>query len=251
MEREIAFKALVGSANYNLATPESDKDYKVFVIPMFADLYHGKLYAESKVGETIDEEFHDIRKLVHLFWKSNVNFVEVLFSIDMTINQNRPINNYIQQIIAQRDEIATMNLPYLYRACKGMYESKKKYIKKGNKGTRYLVEKVGFDSKSAMHAYRILDFIERFSANEFTSFKEAIQYDDKSRKFMIGIKNGLFTKDQYDEIMKEKLTVFQLLEKKYMEQPSREEVKETVANILYKMIAQTISLEIQKSSFRI
>ena len=31
--RTVAFKSLVGSHNYNLNTPESDKDYKVFVLP--------------------------------------------------------------------------------------------------------------------------------------------------------------------------------------------------------------------------
>ena len=40
-------KALVGSHNYNLNTPESDKDYKLFVLPTFDDLYSREDYTAS------------------------------------------------------------------------------------------------------------------------------------------------------------------------------------------------------------
>ena len=44
------FRVLTGSHNYNMNTPESDKDYKIFVLPTFDDLYHGKEF--SNVGNT-------------------------------------------------------------------------------------------------------------------------------------------------------------------------------------------------------
>ena len=64
--RQIVFKSLVGSHNYNLATPTSDKDYKVFVFPTFDDLYFGQTYKHSTVGEHVDYQAHDIRKLPEL-----------------------------------------------------------------------------------------------------------------------------------------------------------------------------------------
>ena len=48
--RKIAMKAFVGSHNYNLDTPESDKDYKYFVLPTFGDLYDGKQCSENYVS---------------------------------------------------------------------------------------------------------------------------------------------------------------------------------------------------------
>ena len=42
--RNVAFKALVGSHNYNLNTSDSDKDYKLFVIPTLDDLYFNKSF---------------------------------------------------------------------------------------------------------------------------------------------------------------------------------------------------------------
>jgi len=243
MKREVAFKALVGSANYNLATQESDKDYKVFVVPTFADLYNATVYTESKVGDKLDEEFHDIRKLVNLLWKSNVNFLEVLFSTEITISENRSIAECIFQILAMKSEIATMNLPYLYKACKGMFDSKSKYVEAGNKGTHYLVEQYGFDTKSAMHAFRILDFIERFSENDFTDFKGAMQYDSKGREFMLNMKGGEYTRNQYNDLLNAKLTTFNKLQVRYMEQPKNETIKKTLDELIFKMIEKKIFLE--------
>ena len=40
-DRQWLIKALVGSHNYNLNTETSDKDYKVFVLPTFNELYKG------------------------------------------------------------------------------------------------------------------------------------------------------------------------------------------------------------------
>ena len=45
--RVSVLKALVGSHNYNLNTPESDKDYKLFVLPTYDDLYERKDYSVS------------------------------------------------------------------------------------------------------------------------------------------------------------------------------------------------------------
>ena len=77
--RKELFRALVGSHNYN-NTPESDKDYKIFIAPTFDDLYFNKQFSNSIIGETEDYDIHDIRKVSHLWWKANVNFIEVLFS---------------------------------------------------------------------------------------------------------------------------------------------------------------------------
>ena len=68
----ICLKALVGSHNYNLNTPSSDKDYKYFVYPTWDDLYDGKKYHKEVVTETEDYTVHDIRQLPMLIWKANL-----------------------------------------------------------------------------------------------------------------------------------------------------------------------------------
>lgn len=248
LKRMVAFKALVGSANYNLATPESDQDYKVFVLPTFDDLYHNYIFTKSNVGSSIDEEYHDIRKLIGLLWKSNVNFMEVLFSIDVIQSDNKLIREAMDQLFKMRDQIAAMNLPYLYKACKGMYVSKAKYIEEGNNATKEFVHLFGYDTKSAMHTYRILDFIERFANNRFTNFKNAITYSHSDREFLLSIKHGAFTKSQILRIIDAKLQIFGELEQTYLKQKPKEDVKEQLEKIIYQLTANVIRNQLVKIS---
>ena len=188
--RKDSFKALVGSHNYNLNTPESDRDYKVFFYPSFDDLYSGQKYSKAKTSETEDIEYHDIRKLPDMLWKSNVNFLEVLFSTDV-----KTYDGLYKELHNKRELIARMNLPYLYDACMGMFHKK---LKEYDRDTAYLDLKLGFEeqtkkvNKHAMSAYRILDFLFRYQINGFTSFQNAIKYDEKDAKrdFLFTLRNG-------------------------------------------------------------
>lgn len=136
LERKEIFRALVGSHNYNLNTETSDYDYKVFIAPTFDDLYANERYSKSIIGEDMDLDIHDVRKVSNLWWKANVNFIEVLFSKEvyygLTIKDETV--ELLDKIFAMRNDIAKMNLPYLYNACVGMYFTKMKNIHKLTNG---------------------------------------------------------------------------------------------------------------------
>ena len=125
MNRKVSFKALVGSHNYNLQIESSDKDYKAFFLPSFEDLYSGEKYPKSITSDTEDIEYHDIRKLPNMLWKSNVNFLEVLFSMEVY-----KYDELYDKLRSKREEIVRMNLPYLYDACMGMFKQKYKEFKR-------------------------------------------------------------------------------------------------------------------------
>ena len=80
-------RCLYGSNNYNLAGPNSDKDYKVFMCPRFHDLY----YKHSADKADIPDISHrgddltpmDVRRLNELVLAGNVNVTEYLFSIEL------------------------------------------------------------------------------------------------------------------------------------------------------------------------
>lgn len=241
MSRQVVFKALVGSHNYNLSTPESDKDYKVFVLPTFDDLYHNKQYSKSTIGDVADYDYHDVRKLANLFWKSNVNFIEVLYSTDIVMSGIEYIDNYINQIYKIKHELVTMNLPYLYKACKGMYLNKIKYLDKGTEGTKHLVEKYNYDSKQALHAYRILDFIIRFAETDFNDFGNAMTYDNTGREFMLSIKDGKYNKDEYLGLVENKMKEFEKLEDVYLNQQANLDVKDALESIIYNLVRESIN----------
>ncbi|MET3508292.1 DNA polymerase beta superfamily protein [Halalkalibacter oceani] len=240
MERTIAFKALVGSHNYNLNTPDSDKDYKVFVIPTFDDLYKGNRYSKSVVTDTHDYDYHDIRQLSNLFWRSNINFIEVLYSNEIIHSEDIKIKRHIEKIFKLKDEIVKMNLPYLFKACQGMNITKMKSLLKGTQGTKHLVEKYGYDTKAALHAYRVLDFIMRFADSEFKDFKQAIEYRDKARAFMIGIKNGAYSFSCFQDLIAAKLEAFEEYEQYYFSQQPQEFIKEELELITYELVRDSI-----------
>lgn len=246
--RTVALKALVGSHNYNLHTdemiykgivlPASDKDYKVFVLPTFEDLYKQKMFADQIIGVSEDNDIHDIRKLVDLFYKSNINFIEVVYSTELVIPNKLPEKQrkLLVELLSYKNEIVKMNLPHLFNACGGMHHNKMKLLEKGTEGTQHLVEAFGYDTKQALHAYRVLDFIIRFADTDFKDFKQAMTYTGKERDFMLEIKHGFFDIDSYRNFVSFYYeSKYKTLRDKYSANPN-EELKEHIGNIVMELV---------------
>lgn len=70
-------KFLYGSQNYNLDTPESDKDWKYVELPSFSELF-----ADVKLGRKLNdhEVVWDVRQFYKQLMKANPNALELLFS---------------------------------------------------------------------------------------------------------------------------------------------------------------------------
>jgi len=242
--RKVVFKALVGSHNYGLNDETSDKDYKYFVLPTFDDLYSGNMFSTSKVGTKVDYDVHDVRKLTDLFWKANVNFLEVLYSKELKHQYVYPFGcellyPEIQDIFIMRQQIVTMNLRYLYSACKGMYFEKMKRLEKGTEGTQHLVEKHGYDTKQALHAIRVLDFCMRFSDNGW-NFEDAFMYDEVDRHNMLKIKHGEFTLDDFKIIAGDTYEEFLMYEPKFKSQPPDLETKGKLESLIKELVRNNI-----------
>lgn len=243
MERKEVFRALVGSHNYGLATPESDMDFKVFVLPTFDDLYNGQRYAKSFIGEKEDLDVHDVRKLSNLLFKSNVNFLEVLHSSKvMVATDERHILEFIFKLYSMADEISKINLPYLYHACEGMFINKMKYLDKGTEGTQHLVDEYGYDTKQALHAYRILNFIVRYRNCSF-DFKRAMTYETEAeREYMLKIKNGYYSKEEFREFVYNYLEEdFTPTKSVYMSKPANQETQEKLEQLIYDLVRKEIT----------
>lgn len=234
-ERKLCFKALVGSYNYNLNTAQSDKDYKIFFYPSFDDLYQGGQYSQAIVSDDEDVEYHDIRKLPSLLYKSNVNFMEVLFSEEYAIYDEE----LFSVLFALRDEIANINLPYLYDACFGMFIQKMKEFK------RDMGKGLGLKTcKHAMSAYRILDFLMRFQKNSFSSFKQAIQYDfgDLIRVLLLDIRNGKYKYNELEEMIAEKEKKIKVIESLYKSFEMNDKLKEKMEEAVKENVRKALGL---------
>lgn len=234
MDRKVVFKALVGSHNYSLNIENSDKDYKVFVLPNFEDLYEGTFYSHNTTSLTEDLEFHDIRKCTNLWYKSNINYLEVLFSEEFIIGTelNARSRDIINELLSMRDEIAKMNLPYLYNACIGQcLQTGKKVM------TKYLANR-GFDSKQASTCIRLLLFLIRFANSNFNDFKSSIYYKNgNNRNLILIVKKGEIS---YEEFQTLSSLLFDMVEKEikplYMEKSFNIETKNRIKELLHELV---------------
>lgn len=75
------YGALYGSQNYGIATPESDVDTKVWLMPTFRGLYTAaKPYSKELHYEGAHVEAKDFRLMVGELKKQNMNFLETIFT---------------------------------------------------------------------------------------------------------------------------------------------------------------------------
>lgn len=241
VKRKILFSAMVGSTNYNLNSNSSDKDYKCFVLPSFDDLYDGVFYSKSIISDVVDLDVHDIRKITKLFWKSNINFMEVLFSREIVINPEIEITSKdnLFKLFFMRNEIAVINLPYLFNACVGMSINKKNSVEKGTEGTQDLVLKYGYDTKQAQHSIRVLNFLERFLNTNF-NFQKAIYYpeNDKDRDMLLNIKNGNLSLNEYYNFHKNYLEKIEEIKEEYISKKLNNELLKEIEDLIKNIIKE-------------
>ena len=141
-----------------------------------------------------------------------------------------------------RARIVTMNLPYLYNACVGMYCQKMAHLVKGTEGTRHLVEKFGYDTKQALHAYRCLDFLRRFKEYNW-DFRRAMHYEDtgiRERDYLLSIKRGEWEFDDCREMISSMNDVVAGYAKAYKEIPPNEATKNKLDGLVKDLVRKNI-----------
>jgi predicted nucleotidyltransferase len=193
-------------------------------------LYDGVFFHEEVIGDEQDYCAHDIRKLVDLLWKANISFLEVLYSKEITFGTTH-LWDYktsidLDEIFNRRDELVKMNLPYLYNSVMGMHIAKIKRLDHPTEKTADLLHKHGYNTKEALHAYRLLDFLQKFADSDFTDFKSAIEYSGEDYEKMMKIKNGYYNKNDFLKIIEIKNEIIQQYYKeKYLSQKPDELLK--------------------------
>ncbi|ABZ83832.1 hypothetical protein HM1_0723 [Heliomicrobium modesticaldum Ice1] len=200
--RDIILSARVGAHNYNLDDADSDEDWKHLVLPNFDDLYLKRAFAAAKTSPACDYTAHDLRRFAELVRKGNPYFLEVLFSRQWRIHDRHKA--FGQALLDRRDGLAAMNRAGLYRNCLGTAKEKMRTLRKGTEKTLPLVRRYGYDTKEALHAFRLLDLLARY-ADSGWDFGAALWYDGPSRQQMLAIKKGSVDNNRIDAVLTEKI----------------------------------------------
>ena len=185
------FRCLAGSYLYNLNTEKSDRDYKVFVSDA---LPKKKLF----LSKSLDLDIRPLTELPELLFLPDINFWAMLFTPELITDSKA-----VKELFELRDEITRMDLPGLYKTTLDKLNVKIGRLK--NPVISELAEfkkldyfnKFGYDTKEAMHAYRLLDLLERFHSTDFTNFKGSLRYEGEEKEFLLGITKGSLSLEEF------------------------------------------------------
>jgi len=160
-------KFLIGSQNFGFDTEDSDMDYVEFVYP---DI-HKLCCPIPKTKEVKGDDGHmvkviDIRSLPSLFYKSNLDVLQLLFSKDASYSW---LTKYF---FMHEKELSTINLPRLYSSIMGSNKSRLK------KGTPKDLAHVIFGYKTLIN----------FHEQGFTDLRSCFEHSD--RDIYLEIRSG-------------------------------------------------------------
>lgn len=151
--RQVMLVVETGSLNYNLQTKDSDRDFQVFVLPTFDDLYHQRMYASEFKSEAVDFKVHDVRYLERQLLKSNPNFLDMLFSQNVLY-----VHPCLQFLFDERERLAQSDMGRLFMSTKGLFKEAQKRVFSKTDPTL-------FNLKQLSHMQRALFLLEDFREN--------------------------------------------------------------------------------------
>lgn len=175
---KVAAIFLQGSQNYGLETDLSDVDTKAITLPSLRTVIKNNKRTSSTLILPNNEhcDVKDIALMYECFTKSNINFLEILFT-EFTI-----INPFYQKEIADlcshAEEIAQYDYKRLVNSIIGMACEKRKALTHPYPATIDKIEKYGYDGKQLHHIIRLHEFLERMDAGE--SFRNCLRSEQAS-----------------------------------------------------------------------
>lgn len=249
MQNKILLKVLVGSHNYNLDTPQSDKDYKTFVMPTFDDLYYGNILSTSTTKNNgIDEEIKDIRLLIKLIQKANPSYLEIMFSKDICVATDNFY--YVWNLIYRnRENIIRYNLTNFYNATLGTMYEKAKSLRLGKcpESTTVLFDKLGYDPKQLSHFVRLKLLLQLYMDSRFSDFKNSLLIPYKEEiDYLKKMKCGEIVLPNLKYLLEDSLEYVETMRKYFIITDRDKQKLEEIFNLIDKSIKDYIYLELKE-----
>lgn len=154
-----------GSGNYGLDYEDSDVDTKCIVIPSLDELIWGVKMSITHVRDNEEHiDFKDIRLMMDIFKKCNMNYLEILYSQYYIIN---PIYQELwNEIVSKRDEIIANCGGSLVKSMVGIAREKFFALEHRYPSRTAWIDKFGYDPKQLHHLFRIKELMYRWRNKE-------------------------------------------------------------------------------------
>lgn len=225
---------LQGSQNYNTHHQGSDVDSKLVIVPTVRSMLLGKkLSHEISLDNGEKCSVKPVMDFVDLFWKGNINNLEIL-TTQYKIVKN---NSFIERLIGHESYqcIPEYVKGTLWDASIGMMIQKQKSMFKGTETTKPYVEKYGFDNKDFIHIMRIHDMLLNISQGK--SFSESLDFSGSwYYGKMLEVREGVVSKTTAEQLAKDLIYSAELMKEEYCPknvenlQTYKDEIREWYAN---------------------
>ena len=184
---QVVFIGLQGSQNYKLDTPTSDLDTKLIVVPSLEDLiFNRKAVSTTHVRLNNEHtDWKDIRLMFQTFRKQNLNFVEILYSPWVIVNQT--YYDEILPLFTNKDLIGFYSKTKAVQTMKGIALNKYDAMEKQTPAHEAEMKKFGYSPKELHHLIRITDFMYKYTKETYT-YEECLIPNDTNN--LIWIKKG-------------------------------------------------------------
>lgn len=238
MSSKTALKVLSGSHLRNLNTPDSDLDYKRFIIPSFNSLFNGKMVKNLTTSSEVDIETHDIRRLVGLLEKANITYVELLFSPEIkTYGYSE-----MEGLISMRESIASMNLSSLFSSNIGIYNSQREQMtKETSEDTARLIAIHGYNPKKFYVAQHFLRVLRKYCEQDFTNFASVVWYTGKEREEMLEYKSGVYPLSEAYKLLDDSLALCRgNIATDYKQHSLDVDTREKMINLIKKLVRDSL-----------
>ena len=151
-----------GSQNYGLEYSGSDTDTKCIVLPTLEDIcLNKKATSYTHVRENNEHiDFKDLRVITGDFKKQNINFLEVLFSKYIIINDDYA--HLFQPLLDNAEAIACYDNYRFVKATAGMSMEKYKALTLDRPSQHDEIVEYGWATKQLHHIMRLNTFMKRW-----------------------------------------------------------------------------------------
>lgn len=179
--------SLQGSQNYRTDTENSDVDSKYCLVSTVKSMLRGADFTRDvTVSNNEKVSVKAFPDFVNLFFKGNVNNLEMLFTDYIVCNHDLGLMYSLRQ---HREEIVKASFGTVMSAMVGMAIQKQKSMLKGTETTKPFVEKLGYDPKDCAHILRLNIMLGKLV--DGSTFEDALIMDES----YILMRDAMYTGD--------------------------------------------------------
>jgi hypothetical protein len=229
-----------GSGNYGLDYAGSDVDTKCIVAPSLKELTFGEKMSETYVRENDEHiDFKDIRIMMDIFKKCNLNFLEILYSKYYIINPY--YEDLWAKIVECRDEIISNGGDAMLKSMIGIAREKYHAMEHRYPSRMEWINKYGYDPKQLHHLFRLKEFMHRWRNGEpFARCLISVEPD-----WLIDVKKGHYSLEDARRYGK---GTIDFMEEMYREmktdKPANEEYYKKFDPTILAIVTRSVSREI-------